>query len=104
MTYEYRVRWRRNGQSRSTTRILQRWDSAVKKARTIRALEAVRDETRFRTMEDLVEGPVIEQRKVGEWIPAPGVVLGEPSDMDRASILEWAGPKEIVIPDGEIPF
>jgi hypothetical protein len=64
---EFRVRWRREGQARISTRIYQTWSAAYRKAQAIAAIEETKEHTSFVGMKDLVEGPVIEVREVGEW-------------------------------------
>lgn len=64
---EFRVRWRREGQHQSNTRIYQSWSSAYRKAQGIAAIELVKDDTTFENMASLAEGPVIEVREVGPW-------------------------------------
>ena len=66
---EFRVRWRRHGQWRISTRIYQSWGPAYRKAQGIAALERVKHDTTYSEMPGLVEGPIIEVRTVGDWTP-----------------------------------
>jgi hypothetical protein len=84
---EYRVRWKRKGRQQATV-IRQRWGSAWRKAEGILALEAVKADTRFSAMPDLEEGPVIEERPVGDWAPTAGQISA-PSKGARDAMFAW---------------
>lgn len=92
---EFRVVWTREGR-RQSTRIYQGWSSACRKAQGILALEAVKAETRFETMPDLVEPPVIQQRTVGDWEQNPYYEPSEPSEGTKKEMLYIYG-------DGDAP-
>ena len=86
---EFRVRWRRQERGQAT-RIYQSWGSAYRKARAILAMEAVKDRTSFASMAPLAEGPVIEQRPVGDWVPVD-FEMAPLSDYEKKSMEGWAG-------------
>lgn len=66
MPLEFRVRWQR-GDRRPKTVIYQTWESAVQKARSVAAIDAVKhDFPRLDEMPDL-EFVELQVREVGEW-------------------------------------
>lgn len=87
---EFRVKWKREGR-KSTTAIYQTAPPALQKADRLMALDAVKADTKFADMPDLVAPPTIEQREVGEWEQA-GFQLAEPTDEACASMEEWLVP------------
>ena len=97
---EFRVRWRREGQSQISTRIYQGWSAAYRKAQAIAAIELIKDETTFAGMADLAEGPTIEVREVGAWRENE-VQPRPPHD----ALLERMKVQYAVLPDNDpIPF
>lgn len=90
MTFEYRVRWRREGRQ-GTSVIYQTEEGARAKADRILALDAVKEGTRFDDMPDLIAPPTIEVREVGAW-SAADIQPSEPSDEACAAMEEFAVP------------
>lgn len=88
---EYRVRWWRAGRQGGASAIFQTLDAAQRKADRLLALDAVKADTRFADMPDLLRPPVVESRPVGPWAPLPDQ-RAEPSDYAAAQMEEWLSP------------
>jgi hypothetical protein len=71
---EYRVIWRREGKS-SRRRIFQTLPGAENFAALVSVPNDEIDDETFWTMPELIYGPVIETREVGEWGPMPDAAV-----------------------------
>jgi hypothetical protein len=88
---EFRVRWQREG-SQPSYRIYQSEGAARDKIDSVLALEEIKAQTaRWDDMPDLVAGPELQVRDVGEWSAADPGAQTEPSDSARTGVAEWAG-------------
>jgi hypothetical protein len=67
MPFEFRVYWCREGKHPKTA-IYQSAAPAVQKVRTLKALDAIKDEFgHYEDMPSIVDGPTLQIREVGEW-------------------------------------
>lgn len=87
---EYRVRWQREDRSPSY-RIYQSFEAATRKVDAIVATEEVKHAVpRLASLPDLVEPPVIQTRRVGDW--EDGERGYEPSEIrvrEAAGTIRW---------------
>src|SRR3954447_26383043 len=103
---EFRVRWQREGRPPSY-RVYQTWDAACRKVRGIKALEVIKDATRFENMPPLAGPPELQVREVGAWRRHD--YQPKASEYDVKSMGQWADytdptPRPLTSEDAGVPF
>lgn len=103
MPSEYRVRWQREGCQRSY-RIYQTEGAARRKVSGLLALEEIKSSIeQFCDMGNLVEGPDIQVREVGEW-RASGVATSPPDEYTKKRVAEHFGVFDDAVGFGDWPL